>query len=274
MKKGILFIALVFLSLPLFCQILNAGFEEWESFPSYDKPLHWETNQDTNFTRFIKDTISYDGDFALHAVPSGISAWSNCSSEAQIGVKLDTPISSNKSLFFYIRALSVNALDNTFANVGGFLYQDGNFISNYFWSTNEEFSDYTLIEIPLDNSMMIDSMTINIVAAKGNGATDGCFGASQVWFDNFYIDESSTTNIQNSTLSNITIFPNPANGEINLEGDFTSFQNYRIINLMGQELESGSVESSIIKINSVGVLFLILGNGQGETFVSKVINQK
>jgi len=42
---------------------------------------------------------------------------------------------------------------------------------------------------------------------------------------------------------------------------------------MGQEVESGRLDNSMIKINSVGVLFFILENEQGETFVSKLINQ-
>ena len=268
---------LVFLSFQIQSQILNAGFEEWESFPSYDKPMHWKTNQDTfpSHIRFIKDTISYDGDYALHAIPSGVSGWTDCSSRAQIGVKLTTPISSNQSLFFYMRALSVNALDNTFASVGGHLFQGGDFISNYNWETEEEFSEYTLIEIPLGSVSMIDSMTINISAAKGNGATDGCFGASQIWFDNFYIDASSTTtNIESTILSDIKVFPNPSIGEINLKGDISFFTKYKIVNLLGQDLEGGRLDNLPIRINNVGVLFLILENEEGATQVFKINNKK
>lgn len=264
---------LVILSFPLFSQILNSSFEEWESFPTYDKPLHWETNQDTNFVRFIKDTISYEGDYALHAVPSGVSAWTNCASVAKVGVKLAAPIGSNQSLYFYLRTLSVNANDDTYAEVSGKLFLDQTFVSNYYWITSEEYPEYSLIEIPIDEPT-IDSLTIEIWAAKANAANDGCFGASQVWFDNFYIAEKSITAIKSLDEINVTIFPNPSNGRIELKGDIAPFKKFRIINLLGQEVAGGNLENAAIEINDVGVLFLILENEKGETFVGKILNQK
>jgi hypothetical protein len=62
MKKFLLttIVGIIVFSLSL-AQIPNGGFENWEQIDNFEKPLNWSTNQDTFYTRMVRDTISVEG---------------------------------------------------------------------------------------------------------------------------------------------------------------------------------------------------------------------
>lgn len=66
------------------------------------------------------------------------------------------------------------------------------------------------------------------------------------------------------------LYPNPANNELHLEGDFATHDNYIIADLSGRVLQSGVVQSNFVvdvSMLSNGIYFftLVKENGQIES---------
>ncbi len=209
MKNPILTIVLVFCTLSGLCQIPNGGFEDWETVQNYEKPLLWQTNQDTNILRFMKDTLSAEGDYSLKIVPGTGSAFWDCRSIAWTSVKLTAPVGDDQSLYFHARSISDNPFGGTYLEVSGKFFAGGTLVSNYEWKNFDEIVDFTVVELPIP-SPDVDSLTINIFGGALNGATDGCGNKSFSWVDGFEIQPSTTTDIPEAfSEPQVTAFPNP-----------------------------------------------------------------
>ncbi len=257
-----------------FSQIPNGGFENWENIQNYEKPLYWETNQDTNFVRFVKDTFSYEGVFSLKILTDpSVIAFRNCMSMASAAVKLNASLGENKSLYFYVKSLSDNSLGTTFLKVSGKCYQGQTFIAEYNWENHEEIATFTEIELPLTNPA-IDSLSIHIWGGAINGAADGCHNQSVSWIDGFEIKDSEISNTRTIHKPEISVFPIPSTGKLQLKGAVELFKTYKVFDLTGRELESGIIQESKINLTSKGMLLLVLetADAVNEKKVFKVVN--
>lgn len=209
MKNPIPTIALVLCTLNALSQIPNGGLEDWETIQNYEKPLLWQTNQDTNIVRFMKDTVRTEGAYSLKIIPGTGSAFWDCRSIAWASAKLAAPVGDDQGLYFHARSIADNPFGGTYLEVSGKFYAGGTFVSNYEWKTFDEIVDFTAVELPIP-SPGVDSLTINIFGGALNGATDGCGNKSYSWVDGFEILPSTATAISESLdESPVRVFPNP-----------------------------------------------------------------
>lgn len=222
MKNPIPTIALVLCTLNTLSQIPNGGFEDWEAIQNYEKPLLWQTNQDTNIVRFIKDTVRAEGAYSLKIIPgTGLAFW-DCRSIAWASAKLAIPVGNDQSLYFHARSIADNPFGGTYLEVSGKFYAGGTFVSNYEWKTFDEMVNFTAVELPIP-SLGVDSLTINIFGGALNGATDGCGNKSFSWVDDFEIEPSTTTDIPEVfDEPPIIAFPNPVGDIVRFESPYSS----------------------------------------------------
>jgi hypothetical protein len=222
MKNPIPTIALVLCTLNALSQIPNGGFEDWETVQNYEKPLLWQTNQDTNIVRFAKDTIRAEGAYSLTIIPGTGSAFWECRSIAWASAKLAAPVGDDQSLYFHARSIADNPFGGTYLEVTGKFFAGGTLVSNYEWKTFDEIVDFTAVELPIP-SPGVDSLTINIFGGALNGATDGCGNKSFSWVDGFEIKPSTTTNIPEAfDKPQIIAFPNPVGDIVHFDSPNSS----------------------------------------------------
>ncbi|GJM32311.1 MAG: hypothetical protein DHS20C18_13120 [Saprospiraceae bacterium] len=275
MKKLILKFSLIILISPnyLYSQIPNGGFENWEIIDDYEKPVNWETNQDTNHIRFEKSNISFEGEYSMKIISSSLTAWTECNSLAQTSVKLDPYEGENRSLSFNLKSIpdTLNQTGNLFFILRVIFFESGNFESDYQLERYDIIEEFTFVEIPMSNPN-VDSLEISIIGGAWNGPADGCHDRTITWIDNFMINTMLTSTIDN-TINNINIFPNPSKGIIEVQSRAYQFNRFELINSQGIIVERGNIINSSIRTNSTGlfVLKLILENNNGIKFVSKKV---
>ena len=217
MKNPIPTIVLVFCTLSALCQIPNGGFEDWETIQNYEKPLLWQTNQDSNIVRFMKDTIRAEGAYSLKIVPGTVTAWANCRSIASTSVKLAASVGEDQSLYFQARSIPDNPFGGTYLEVSGKFFAGSALVSNYEWKNFDEIVDFTAVELPIP-SPDVDSLSINIFGGALNGPTDGCGNKSISWIDGFEIKPSTTTNILEALDGYpVLVFPNPVGTTVHFD---------------------------------------------------------
>ena len=156
MKQALFAIILTPISLLgiVYGQIPNGGFEDWEFIQNFEKPVGWNTNQDSNLIRFEKDTLSVEGSYSLKFVPSTYTAFYNCTSFAYKRIGLDGPIGENKSLTFFLRSVpdTLNPFESAYFEIKCAFFESGTLSSHYEWTTFEVIDDFIKIEIPIANS--------------------------------------------------------------------------------------------------------------------------
>ncbi|MEM1325409.1 MAG: T9SS type A sorting domain-containing protein [Bacteroidota bacterium] len=277
MKALLILILISILEIGAIAQIPNGGFEDWELIQNFEKPIFWETNQDSNFVRFEKDTISIEGNYSLKIVPSTFTAWQECMSYSSTGIHLQTSVGENKSLTFFVKSVpdSTNQFESVFLRISGRFYVGGNFETDYEWETYERIDDFTKVQVPILNSD-VDSLTIQIFGGALNGAADGCHNRSISWVDGIGIAETEIIN-SNSELttenSKVLIFPNPSNGIIDVVQSKNKITNYQLYSLGGKLIEIGRLngERVILKNRQKGIFVLILTNENQSFELSKKV---
>lgn len=284
-KLLLLLFSIVLIQTEMFAQISNAGFEEWEQIQNYEKPMFWDTNQDSTFTRFEKGEISVEGEYSLKIIPS--TPIMSCMSIARIGVKLQTPIGENKSLTFFAKSIPFpsNDEETVFLQVSGHLYSGGNFESNYVWETFDRIDDFTKIQIPITYPN-VDSISIVIAGGASLRPADGCENYSYSWIDGMKIEELEVVSSHSELEVNdteIAIFPNPSNGiiEINDKGN-TIFNNnvnnnvnrFYLYSLDGRLVKSGHLTDGTINTQNIlagNYLIKLTNDDQSFEITKKVV---
>ena len=269
----LLLLLFAFSSFSLLSQIPNASFEEWEMIDNYEKPVGWETNQDTFFTRVTQDSVfKMDGNYSMHFVSHAPSAWQDCTNRLSTSIVLNDGLEENQSFYFYLKLLSINANNDVYFQVLIQGYKNGQnlgYIDSTFWGKVEEFE---LIELPMDFAGA-ELINFEFLGGALNGATDGCVVRSVSWLDGLEIKDGSPTSINYIENPAINISPNPSFGEIEIQGDWGKYQSYQVYDLLGKELENGNLQSSELNLKSKGILFLILKSHNGNQSVFKIIIQ-
>lgn len=115
------------------------------------------------------------------------------------------------------------------------------------------------------------------VSMKYNGIPTACetFSAGQVedYTVNIVSGAAKIANISGKAISEIKLYPNPTNGTIL---NITSVENatYRVINLLGQEIEKGRVDNGTISVSNIKTgIYLLEITSNGETIVKRFIKQ-
>lgn len=277
MKFFIITSLLFWLHFDLFAQIPNGGFEFWEQMQNFEKPLLWNTNQDSNYVRFIKDTDVYEGNYSLKIVgSSNATGWNNCNSQAQMGMNFDIPLQMDKSLTFYVKCIpdSTKALSGSYLIIEGSLYSGSELKGKIKWQADAPIYTYTKIQIPIQEPN-IDSINIVILGGAANGADDGCYDYSISWIDGLSIAPTTLVTTKESIPfeKSISIFPNPSSGRVELANSKTFFSTYMLYSLEGKLLENGKVHQNTIQLNPIyhGTFILELMDDEGSKIHKKLI---
>ena len=237
-------------------QIPNGGFEIWETIENYEVPSLWETNQDTIYSRITKDSISIEGEYSLKLSSDSQTAWFDCSSRVTLSHRLETPIGEGKSFFFNVKVQPDNIDNIGYFSFYCFPYVNGMLQESIKWETSEEYTDFTLIEIPISNPE-IDSIFIQIVSGALNGADDGCYNKTNAWVDGLSI-ENSTTNVINVLQDQINIYPIPTDSKITIEQKGHEYHKYCVFNNLGQEIMHGDLSIPELELPETGIYFIQL----------------
>lgn len=273
--KSIITVLLIFytsLTSNISAQILNGGFEEWETVQNFEKPKFWNTNQDANFVRFEKDTLSVEGNYSLKVVPSAFSAWQECNSIASMKVRLPMTVGEDRSLTFYVKSTPLIQFEPVFLRVRGKFFDSGNFDSNYEWETFDKIEEFTKIQIPITNPN-IDSLTITIIGGALNGATDGCHNYSLSWIDGISIEGMNITKTDKEVIrqeNEVVLYPNPSSGIIEIVQNNIRINKFQLFTINGELLESGNCNGKTLKVNSKinGVFILkLIQEKEGSSYV-------
>ena len=82
--------------------------------------------------------------------------------------------------------------------------------------------------------------------------------------------------VVNDQVPGIRVYPNPANDVIRV-GGLQSMVNYRLLNIVGSELRSGSLDAAnnVVPVNDLasGIYMLEVSNAYGEKSINKIIKQ-
>ena len=271
MKTLILLLTLISVGLlPTHAQIQfsNGGFEEWEVYQGFLKPVDWTTNQGSGLERITLSETSVNGQYSMQMMPSAFTAWQECSSIASTELNLDQPLGHNKSLYFYAKAQADNPDGYVFLKLKGFLISDDDYVGEFNWVRIEEIDAFQLFEIPL-TAPETNKIDLSIIGSAANGAADGCHDQSIIWIDSIYIDERGATGTRNQILdANYKVFPNPADGFITIQG---KIDHYKIFDNTGKLLQSGKLEDPTLQLPQPGFLILELQVGK-QLVRKKIIN--
>lgn len=107
-------------------------------------------------------------------------------------------------------------------------------------------------------------------AVNGNGNTNGDGAVN----DAMVLTEAVVNGVQNLS-NNFSIFPNPAEDHINIEGDLNDFKQYEIVNVIGQRIQAGAIAKTIkLQDHKAGIYILKLISDDDQKIVTKKIMLK
>ena len=238
-------------------QVASFGLEDWENISTFEKPIGWETTQDTLFDRILKSSDSSEGNFAMHFVAQSSSAFLMCDAYAWTSFKIENPSSKYLALTFDVKIIPEIDMTTPFFVANVEVYQNGTAIGNATWRPVDAILDYEkiLLEIPY---VEIDSMTITFGSGAIGSSVDDCYAKTEAWLDNIVVVEGITNTTFNVNNNVLKIAPNPISHFINIEGDIKRFSAYEIISTSGQLMQKGKMTDSQIDFNLTGIFFLRL----------------
>lgn len=106
------------------------------------------------------------------------------------------------------------------------------------------------------------------------GVTNQDVEASEVIWD-FFKDKTlknQTTSLESIALQNVTIYPNPSNGEIFIESEM-ELENYEIISLMGKRIKKGILINNTKHLdvsNLISGTYILVIGFKNQTFSKKI----
>ena len=272
---SIIFILLIHADLAR-AQIPNGSFETWEEIFNYEKPASWWTNQDTLYSRFEKDSISIEGNYSLKIIPGVISSWDGCESRASIHVDFGSTLLPNSALTFFIKSISIDSSNNDDAYLRMYVYCSDS-ISQFktiLWSVPEPFNEFTRVQIPLPDEN-VSAISILISGGAGTNPTDGpCIHRTISWIDGMTIESISSDGYSKFQPNpNVSVYPNPSSGLINISCIDKAINEYQLYSLTGQLISKGKISNGQLLIQDKGIyiLKLLIASGPNVAFYSERI---
>ncbi|MCB0622298.1 MAG: T9SS type A sorting domain-containing protein [Saprospiraceae bacterium] len=227
MKRFLLLTSLLFLlSLPLFAQIANPGFEEWEPDGSgYERPVGWEVEDwggcFVDVPYLEKSDDAYEGEHSLK-LRGTCSFWEGGLAPAIAVYEWEVDGDLPTSITCWVKLINIE--DSWGAEIGRgaivvrHTYVEGGWGENrWIVDTTEEIAEWTPVEIPIagiDPSKNVASLRISIWGGSvPNGI--GYEGNADFLVDGIGI---SLTSVRESWIHQVRIYPNPAGKILYLEG--------------------------------------------------------
>ena len=112
------------------------------------------------------------------------------------------------------------------------------------------------------------------VSMKYNASPTSCeiFARGQV--EDYTVNVTATARQETSALAEVSVYPNPIQGNYLAVSESASTANYRIFTLIGQEIAAGKVENNEIYVGSLTAgTYLIEFVVNDETVVKRIIKK-
>lgn len=245
-----------------FCaqEIPNGNFESWGIYNGWtEEPTGWNTPNNQLIETTVKDLDAFEGDYAMRVNPYtmgvGEYGWGN----------IDFPIEYiPSSLDFYAKwektSTAAVGVDITFYNEDTPIYT-----ASWYADSNE--SDWTLINIPLDQiEPIMDHVTVNVFVSIGDfAAGEGWISVDQMGFG--LVDGLD----EHSLLDELEFFPNPVSEMLFIKEASTS-ATYVIVDVAGKQVSKGNYGSGIdVSELPLGTYTLSLIDSQGQKRINQFI---
>ena len=257
-------------------QIPNGGFENWEQVDNYEKPLNWSTNQDTFYTRLVRDTISVEGMSSMKLIPSEDIHLHGCESRAATFIEFSSVLPSNSNLTFYVKIVPEDPVqsESVHLRVVVISYDSVTSIGSNVWETFTSIDDFTRIDIPLEGQN-IEALQIILYGAGISSPVDGpCQNRSFVWIDGMTINPSTSgDNYLSMVPSIVSIFPNPTSGLMYVNSTIGKCTSYELYSMIGRIISKGKIDNDQFIIHEKGTFVLKLVNeiAGRNTYHSRII---
>ena len=261
MKKSTLILFIVFtISINLFAQIPNNGFETWATTGSYEQPVDWATMNPYSPGTFYSCTKSTDH------YPASVGSYSarlenNTSLTQMTGAygmimthAFDWPFKPAFPIVGHPNSLcgyyKFNPLNNDSLFISIVFFQSGSVVTYNTYVTGVAASSWTPFNFPLTYTSA-DSATIQISAFYPNTPTDGPKGNSVLYIDNMSFNALINVPEMSANKPVFNIFPNPASGFItlNIKNINIADLTLNIYNVVGELICSEAIKQNQQQIN-------------------------
>ena len=271
MKTFIL--GLMVLPILLDAQIVTFDFEEWINEENYERPVEWETSQDTLFSRIVKSDDSSNGEYAMKFLSDVTSGFLGCETFARAQFKIDNPSTSNLLLECDVKVIPLDLNENPFFSLMVQLYKNGNFVDEVEWETEESIMEYEKITLDLPYSH-IDSVEIIIWGGAISTATDACVQNTEAWIDNIVLKEDVVNSQKVVEYERVGISYNIAQRTVNISGDYSKYNKYIISDISGRLIQKGNLSHQTISFDGNGIYILNLIGPNHKMAVEKFVCNK
>lgn len=249
----------VFIPFISLSQIPNGGFEGWEMVNNKEKPVFWESNQDTIHRRIFKDSVSVEGNYSIRFESDVATGWSECTSKIATLTGFEEPLEGETIVSFYLKLQPLDPTDlpHFFLLIRPSL--EGTLLNSFVWQTENIYDEFTFIELPLPYAAM-DTVYIEIGAGALNGADDGCYNQNICWLDGFEMKGRTTAVEEFDKDAQVRIYPNPSTGKIHLGGEISDFESFVLYDLDGKIIQASKIENLGIEIPKKGTFIIELNS--------------
>jgi hypothetical protein len=207
-------------------QIINPGFEDWESDSIFQIPTGWRTDETIcisgEYPHVYKDSSSFQGQYSVK-ITANCYAFEGGVAPTVLTQEFSFDNNFTPSDFsFWIKLLNIQESNGDSIGCASisvyYYYEEGSFSNDsWFISTQEEISEWTKVNIPLNNidsTKTVDYFIIRIWGGSCAGSLGG-IGNSELLVD-AAMEFPTSTIILN--IDKLRIFPNPTTGIVTLKG--------------------------------------------------------
>jgi hypothetical protein len=277
---------------PLFAQIPNAGFEDWDSLTLinnvriYD-PAEWSTSNTELFsfnnTQTVETTTdAHSGNYAvklISAVDDEQQQGTYLSSGLNVGEGPTDPSTSKFPLQGRINGFegyykfNPNGADTFMVYLA--LYRNGQYLGQAFMRNGTPVATYTKFSWPVNFPSTIDAPDSAkfIITPSIFDESEG----SELYLDDLKITYGFATGVvEEHPKVNISIAPNPTVGKITLLGyDPRHPFGYHVMSVNGKLIQSGTLTKDTLDVESLdnGLYLLTLINEEGQVSTHKFVKQ-
>jgi len=243
--REIIVLISILITTPMFSQIPNGSFENWEQENSWEIPTNWQTNNaEMDFVSVTKVESLTDGDFAMKVESKGHSFEGYAPGIAQCAFM---PSSSFNTLEISYTIDSIEGEGNIEIVVSQ--YSDSTYLQIAYWKQESITTGIQSLQLPL-SPVNGDSLKIE-VRANSQLTALGYEGHAEIIVDMMELSlTSSTTN--SSLYEDVTLYPNPTNNKVTING-IKNKTPYLLYDSEGRLIKSGFLEDNSIEIDNSGV---------------------
>ncbi|MBC7425758.1 MAG: T9SS type A sorting domain-containing protein [Bacteroidia bacterium] len=275
MKNIITFLLILIFSVNSLSQnVLFDDFENW-NIPGVqgEVPVGWKTNnsgfQGNFFFPVAKSTDSYQGKFALR-VQTAQGFEGPAPGLAAKTIPISAKYYNYNAIVFNIKCPQITRYGKVRIRVIERKLDMLNIAAS--WEDSIIVTDYKPITLYLKKMNSADSLSVTIMALNNNEGLQSV-GTAEILVDNIEFTTILGLGSEVSSLSGLTLYPNPSQDVIHLKSDLV-FQSYSIHSPTGAAIESGilSGETKSISVKNLEPgAYIIKLNQNGNTTTYKFI---